>query len=211
MSNEELRALIWGLFVDLAYATNRLGNMFGEMYAICLEHSYILGLLRGSMKRARDYTYNMAGVFIDIGYGIVEIVARLGVALTLEGFSDFIVEHFPDLIGLFQDPVRFVLTQLTLAWGLDPWHTQSIEFLAKHIFETYFPTLYHFWLDPELWLHNLVDPLFAQIWEVLEGAVVVTWEWLLDQYEEAFESIGDRLYSLAERTIRYFWEGIWQE
>lgn len=69
-------------------------------------------------------------------------------SLTWDTLLSLILESSPTLYYLITDPVGWFLVQLTLAFNLEPWHTQSLEFLAKWVLETYFPTLYTFWLDP---------------------------------------------------------------
>ena len=36
------------------------------------------------------------------------------------------------------------------------------------------------------------------------------WGWLLDQWEDVFEDIAERVAYVVERSIRFLWEGIWK-
>jgi len=101
--------------------------------------------------------------------------------------TDMLEENFPLLYYLVVDPVGEILYLIGQAFDLEPYEARSGELIVKALFERYFPSLYLLWRDMDAGL----------------------WEWLVDRYEDAFESIQARLYVLAERTLRFFWEGEW--
>lgn len=85
--------------------------------------------------------------------------------------TSVIEEHFPTLHSLITDPIGWFLVQLTLAFDLEPYHTQSLEFLAKWILEEYFNTLYQIWLDPEAWIAARVTSAIESLTETLLEAL----------------------------------------
>lgn len=159
---------------------------------------------------------NLAETFHDLGNTCCQVSAALQEILdAVEGglswaaIEALLRANFPTLFVIVDDPVGWFLVQLTLAFDLEPWHTQSLEFLAKWILEEYFPTLYQIWLDPDTWLRARVEAIIGELAESVQAFLDNAWAWLLDQYEDAFKSIQARLYNLAERTLRFFWEGEW--
>lgn len=176
-------------------------------------------------------------------------------------------ENFPTLAALVDDPNGWFLVQLTQVLDLEPWHTQSLEFLAKWILEEYFPTLYQiwldplgeivrwvsqyssfiaglfidpakqirwtvgeilgilpgmydhpeawpemlfkghfpelyaFWLDPEAWLVEHVDPRVRDIPEAIAAFIADPWGWLFDRLEDQIETYVVRIGELAAEII----------
>lgn len=205
------------------------------------------------------------------------VLDALASGITWDALLALIQERAPDLYGLMTDPVGWFLVKLTLAFDLEPYHTQSVEFLAKWVLEEYFPALYQLWLDPTAWIeanikplipeppdwlddpiawfadvleehfpllyYLVVDPagellyLIAQLfdltpYEAQSGEFVVKalferhFPELYDLWRELSELLGiyerrgwsglleelkGRFYSLAERVLRFVWEGVWQE
>lgn len=226
-------------FIDLASDIRELW-LVGEFLAIPFEE---LGeLFQDGADTCCEASATLQGILDALEEGITP-----GSLLAL------IQASWPTLYNLITDPVDWFLVQLTLAFDLEPWHTQSLEFLAKWILEEYFFTLYQIWLDPDAWIEDNVLPLIpslpdwvtdpdtylqdlltrifpaladfladpagwienqvraiiADLTEDLADFLDNAWDWLLDQYEDTFESIQARLYDLAEHTLRFFWEGEW--
>lgn len=103
--------------------------------------------------------------------------------------TDTLEEHFPLLYYLVVDPAGQLLYLISVAFDLEPYQAQSAEFILKALFERWFPELYLLWRELAI---------LAGIYE-REGAAGVMRE------------LKDRFYHLAERALRYVWEGIWQE
>lgn len=204
-----------------------------------------------------------------------DILDALEGGITPAAILLLIQDNWPTLYDLITDPIDWFLVQLTLAFDLEPWHTQSLEFFAKWILEEYFPTLYQIWFDPASWIEDNVIPLIPELpawltdpvgwleatlqehfpilyylvvdptgeilyliglvfdltpWEAQSPEFIVKalferyfpelyllwrdpeatlWTWLLDKFEDVFDGIHERLYYLAEHTLRFFWEGEW--
>lgn len=97
-------------------------------------------------------------------------------------------EHFPLLYYLIVDPGGWLLYIVGEAFGLEPYEAQDWDFVLKALFERYFPELYLLWRELTLWAG-----LFER-----EGAVGVLTE------------LKERFYGLAERALRFLWEGEWR-
>lgn len=266
-----------GPLISICNIFRAVGDFFTDLAADIREVWVIGEYLATPFENLGDLFCDAFGLCCTASGALQDILDALEAGITPESLLALIEDNWPTLYGLITDPIGWFLVQLTLAFDLEPWHTQSLEFLAKWILEEYFPTLYAIWLDPEEWLailledrfpvlyYLVVDPagqvlyligqafdltpyeaqspefivkalferyfpelyLFARdpgTWlrervldiireftEDIAGFLEDAWAWLLDQYEDAFESIQARLYVLAEKTLRFFWEGVWQE
>jgi len=98
-------------------------------------------------------------------------------------------ENFPLLYYLVVDPIGEILYLIGQAFDLTPYEAQSGEFIVKALFERWFPELYLLWRELQLW-----SGLYER-----EGAVGVMGE------------ARRRFYGLAERVLRFLWEGEWGE
>lgn len=160
-----------------------------------------------------------------------ELLDALEAGVSWEAVLGLIQEHWPELIAFIDDPVAY-LTDIVQElipelpeWLDDPvayiteivqelipelpdWLDDPIGWLTATLQE-HFPTLYAIHEDPDAWLRERVEALLRELFEDVEAFLENAWSWLLDRYEDAFENIHDRLYYLAEHTLRYFWEGEW--
>ena len=181
---------------------------------------------------------NIAEALNGMGDTCCEVSATLGETLELfEGgvtwdeLTSLIQDHWPWLYNLANDPVGWFLAQLALAFDLDLDDAQSLESLAALVLSNHFPILYYLATDPKGEMLYLVGQLFelepyeAQSAEFVIKALFeryfptqyLAWreieEWRgLHEREGAvgvMTELKARFYSLAERGLRFLWEGIW--
>lgn len=110
-------------------------------------------------------------------------------------------DRFPILYYLVVDPEGEILYLIGQVFDLPPYETQSAEFIVKALFERYFATLYHLWLDPEDWLVEHVDPRLLAVPEAIEAFLDDPWGWLFDRLEDRIETYAVRIGEISLEII----------
>jgi len=202
----DLATAIAGVFIIGEYLSrpfSSLGNTFHDLGDTCCEASAtlqeILDLLEGGI------TWDEISAMIREHWPWLAALIDDPIAWLLS----LLQEHFTPLYYLIVDPAGELLYMIAQLFNLEPYQAQTGEMVVKALFERYFPELYLLWRDPDAWLQQRLEPILAAFLAEIREWLEATWQKLLDTYEDAFEAISDKLYYLAEHTVRFFWEGEW--
>ncbi len=124
-----------------------VGTFFTDLASDILD-LWLIGEFLSAPFEFLGGVFHMGGDFCCAFVVAIEAALNaVGGGITVDALLAIIQDHWPTLYNLITDPIGWFLVQLTLAFDLEPWHTQSLEFLAKWILEEYFPALYSLWLD----------------------------------------------------------------
>lgn len=263
----KLEATCFGPLLGICKFLTDVGTFFIDLSLDIVELWLIGRFLAEPFEFLGELFYLGADTCCSASGTLQTLLDGLEDGLTVDALLTIFQDHFPTLYAIITDPVGWFLVQLTLAFDLEPWHTQSLEFLAKWILETYFPTLYQiwldplgeivrwvsqyssfvaglfidpakqirwtvgeilgilpgmydhpeawpemlfeghfpalyaFWLDPEAWLVEHVDPRVRDIPEAIAAFLADPWGWLFDRLEDQIETYAVRIGELSLEII----------
>lgn len=153
-----------GLLRDICIFLRNVGTFFINLSLDIATFWVIGGFLAAPFDLLGELFHDGAEACCSINATLQTLLDGFEGTLTPDTLLTHFWNSFPTLHALVTDPVGWFLVQLTLAFNLEPWHTQSLEFLAKWILETYFPTLYQIWLSPEDWFAILLEDRFPLLY-----------------------------------------------
>ena len=202
----DLAGAISGVFVigeHLASPFYSLSETFHDLGDTCCEASATLQEILDLLEEGLSWD-EIGAMIAEHWPGLAALIAD-----PVEWLLLLLQEHFTPLYYLIVDPAGELLYLIAQLFDLTPYEAQNGEFVIKALFERYFPELYLLWRDPDAWLQQRLEPYIEALMEEIRELLEATWERLMDTYEGAFGAISARLYTLAEHTIRFFWEGEW--
>lgn len=227
--NDAINAASWALSWDgwRAMLQDRAPTLYGLWY---WPHSTIKALF-GEALGIEPYHMQNAQFFIK---HLIDKYLHSLYALYLDPMGEivrYVSQYSSFIAGLFINPLKQIRWTAGEFLGLPQGLWDHPDRWLRALMEAHQPWLVELWADPMLYLNKRAcergSPLCGLfvapdkwVWAYIrkwfgfpftsyEDLPSGIWDWLLYQYEEHFERFKDGLYSLAEHTIRYFWEGVW--